>query len=216
MEKVLRFVVLPMVASYLLGAVLLYIFQRDLLYIESPEYQHDLKSLEFENDGETLKVVVLNPNRAKAIIYFGGNAEAVIFNEKPFSEKHTGISLIGRSLGTGIASYLASKRPVESLALVTPYDSIQRVAQQRFRIYPMSYLLLDKYDSLSRASSISAKVLIIMAELDTIIPNPHSIRLKNGFSNDQVSIIKIVGADHNNLSIRPEYYSKLKEFLASP
>ena len=241
------------VTVYLLGAALLYYFQRDLLYFPSPEYQHDLDVMELYNGGETLKISVLNPNRTKAIIYFGGNAESVIFNQQPFVEnfsehtiylmnyrayggssgqateqalfsdalalydlverKHATISAFGRSLGTGVASYLATQRKIDALALITPYDSIASVAQKRFRIYPVQLLIKDKYDSLSRASQISSKVLIIMAELDAVIPNWHSQRLLEAFSSNQAVSLVIPGADHNNVSLSPQYFPELVRFF---
>ena len=45
-------------------------------------------------------------------------------------------AVIGRSLGSGVASYLASQRPVERLALVTPFDSLAEVAQAHYPVVP--------------------------------------------------------------------------------
>ncbi|MBX2847583.1 MAG: alpha/beta hydrolase [Acidiferrobacterales bacterium] len=240
-------------ATYLFGAVLLYVLQREMLYAPTPKYSSDLKELTFNVNGETLKVLELNSGKDKALIYFGGNSEPVVFNEIPFSEtfanhtvylvnyrgyggstgtptqdglladslaiydnlitNHDSIGVIGRSLGSGVASYLASQRSIESLLLITPYDSIEAVAKSRFPIYPVSLMLKDKYDSLSRAPSISAKVLIIAAEMDSIIPLQHSENLYAAFDSTQVSMVVIEGANHNNLASRPEYYQTLRSFI---
>ena len=53
-------------------------------------------------------------------------------------KNHDNISIIGRSLGSGVASYVASKRHIKKLALITPFDSVQNVAQKSFPLYPMS------------------------------------------------------------------------------
>jgi len=243
-------------ALYLFGAAALYIFQRNMLYIPSPEYKNEFTLLEFHNEQETLKVTVLNPGMPRAILYFGGNAEAVIFNVEPFiknfadhtiylsnyrgyggstgkpTEKglysdalalydhvqpdHDSIALLGRSLGSGVATYVASQREVTHLALITPYDSIQNVAQARIPIYPINFLLKDKYDSAEKAVNVSAKALIVMAELDSIIPNSHSIKLSQAFLDDQVSILSIEGSDHINLSLDPEYFPALNQFFDEP
>ena len=42
------------------------------------------------------------------------------------------IAVIGRSLGSGVASYVAAHRPVAKLALVTPFDSMARLAQTHY------------------------------------------------------------------------------------
>jgi len=201
---------------------MLYIFQRNLLYFPSPEYDHSFDTFELRNQQEVLKVTKLNPGQSQAILYFGGNAEPVIFNAEPFLKNfsdytiylHDSISLIGRSLGSGVATYLASNREVSHLALVTPYDSIKNVAQARFPIFPINLLIKDKYDSAQRAAKVSARVLIVMAELDLIIPNSHSIKLSQAFSEDQVSTLNIQGSDHNNVSFDSEYFPALVRFFS--
>lgn len=100
-----------------------------------------------------------------------------------------------------------------SLVLVTPYDSIQSVAQSRFPIYPISVLLKDKYDSVSRAPYISAEVLIIAAEMDKIIPLKHSKKLHDAFNKKKVSMAVIEDANHNNLSSKRQYYQMIKSFI---
>ncbi len=59
---------------------------------------------------------------------------------KQYSEED--ISLYGRSLGTGIASYLASKNNPKQLVLETPYYSILDVAKSRFPVFPVKRLLM--------------------------------------------------------------------------
>lgn len=253
--KVVSTIVVLILVAYAVGATALYVYQRKMLYVPSPEYAHDFDRFELQNQQETLNVVVLNSGQSRAIIYFGGNAESVVFNAEPFSKNfpgytiylmnyrgyggssgspserglysdslalydrvvsnHESISLIGRSLGSGVATYLASERPVSHLALITPYDSIKNVAQAHVPIYPIGLLIKDKYDSIEKAPRVSAPVLIVMAELDSVIPNSHSIKLSASFKEEQVSIINMKGADHNNLSVDPEYYSSLKQFFSS-
>jgi uncharacterized protein len=53
-------------------------------------------------------------------------------------DQHNKISLIGRSIGSGVATYVASERPVDKLVLITPFDSIEKVAQGIFWMFPMS------------------------------------------------------------------------------
>ncbi len=43
--------------------------------------------------------------------------------------KNKDIIVVGRSLGTGVATYLASKREVKGLILITPYASILSIAK---------------------------------------------------------------------------------------
>lgn len=53
------------------------------------------------------------------------------------------IIIYGRSIGTGPASQLASKKQCKKLVLETPYYNIQSLAKKYFPIYPVQ--LLSKY-----------------------------------------------------------------------
>jgi len=127
--------------------------------------------------------------------------------------EYTEISIIGRSLGSGVATLLASKRDINKLVLITPFDSIQNVAQQHYPIYPMSLMLKDKYDSLSRVKSISAETLIIYAENDEVINIRRTSRLIKEFPVSQVTVKMIKNAEHNSISNYEEYYLFLRNFL---
>lgn len=126
--------------------------------------------------------------------------------------KHDEISIIGRSLGSAVATYVASEKEVKKLVLVTPFDSIQNVAQSRFPLYPMRLLLWDKHDSYSRADKIKSETLVIAAMQDKIIHISHTERLIEGFTSDVLfKVIEDTG--HNNISEHPEYREALGDFL---
>lgn len=137
-------------------------------------------------------------------------------------KRHANVVVSGRSLGTGVATFLASSRnTVKQLVLITPYDSIRNIAQRRFPVYPMSLLLKDKYDSLARAEEIESNVLILLAEHDTVIPLKHSNRLIKALSNkqskqqsqQQLVVKTIPGFGHNDLSDHEGYFASMREFL---
>jgi pimeloyl-ACP methyl ester carboxylesterase len=128
-------------------------------------------------------------------------------------EKHPNISVVGRSLGSGVATYLASARKVDRLVLVTPYDSIENVAKKRFPIFPISLLLKDKFNSLPRVRSITAKTLVILAENDEVIPRENSDALIAQFPSDQVAIKVIHGTAHNSIGLSPAYFELIGGFL---
>ena len=115
---------------------------------------------------------------------------------------HSNISIMGRSLGSGVATYVASKREIDKLVLITPFDSIENVAQSRFLIYPMSILLQDKYDSVGRVKDIRVETLVIISENDEVISFENSMNLVESFTPKQVAYEMIEGATHNNIFIR--------------
>jgi acetyl esterase/lipase len=57
------------------------------------------------------------------------------------------IFIMGRSLGTGVATYLASQKSSAGVILVTPYDSVENVAKGSYWFVPVSILLKNKFES---------------------------------------------------------------------
>ncbi len=131
------------------------------------------------------------------------------------SQNHEKVSVIGRSLGTGVATYLASQRGVDRLVLIEPFDSMVSVARAAYPFFPVKFLLKDRYDSVSRAGSITARTLIIMAGRDEIIPGWSTEGLISEFDQDILEVVVIEGATHNDIQNYPQYYSVLEEFVGS-
>jgi hypothetical protein len=118
--------------------------------------------------------------------------------------------VVGRSLGSGVAVYLASQRPVARLVLVTPYDSLVDVAARHYPYFPVRWLLLDKFESSKYAKQVTAPTLVIAAEHDEIIPRASTRALVTRFRDGVVSLKIVPGAGHNTISNKPEYISLLK------
>lgn len=127
--------------------------------------------------------------------------------------KHESISLIGRSLGTGVATYLASVRQVDKMVLVTPFDSIVSVAKRGYPIFPVSLFLKDRYDSFGRVASIKSTTLVILAENDEIILRESSDRLISAFKSTDVIVEMVDDATHNSIGNTSLYLKLLNDFL---
>ena len=127
--------------------------------------------------------------------------------------EHVHISVIGRSLGSGVATWLAASRKVEKLILVTPFDSAQELAQRAYPYFPMSLLLKDKHDSWSRAKQIDSRILMMIASDDAIISREHSDRLAEQFKPEQIEVMVIDEATHNTISTHPEFFDTMKNFM---
>ena len=114
--------------------------------------------------------------------------------------EHLNVTVVGRSLGSGVAVHLASARPVARLVLVTPYDSIAGIAASQFPLFPVRWLLADKYESFRYAPQVSAPTTIITAEHDELIPAASSRMLLGRFRPGIARHIVIPAAGHNDLS----------------
>lgn len=122
------------------------------------------------------------------------------------------VHLHGRSLGSGVAVFLATKRPVASIVLTTPYDSLANVAADIYPFLPVSLLLRHKFDSLSRAAEVKVPVLFLVAEEDRVIPPKHSERLYEAWAGPKTWKV-YAGCDHNNVSDAPGYWDTIAAFL---
>ena len=128
--------------------------------------------------------------------------------------RHMGVVAMGRSLGTGVATALASRRPVAGLVLVTPYDSIANVASDRYPWLPVRLLIKDSYDSAARIGEVKAPVLVLIAGDDSSILRPRTDALVAAIGPGLVHTVVIPKATHNDIQDFPAYWPALKDFLA--
>ena len=129
------------------------------------------------------------------------------------SQQNKDIVLIGRSLGSGVATRLASTRAPSRLILVTPYSSVEDVASERYWGFPVSLLLKDKYESWRYASSVTASTAILVADNDAIIPLHSSIKLLNHFKQGLAQLYTFEGAGHASISTSQQYYELLHDLV---
>jgi pimeloyl-ACP methyl ester carboxylesterase len=130
--------------------------------------------------------------------------------------RHPHIAVIGRSLGSAVAVALASTRPVERLILVTPFDSIARVAADHFWWLPARWLVRDRYNSLSRMAHVAAPVLVVIAERDEVVARARTEALVAAIPPVNRHRLVFPGATHNDIGVFPEYLPSLKQFLGVP
>ncbi|RZN82270.1 MAG: alpha/beta hydrolase [Winogradskyella sp.] len=129
---------------------------------------------------------------------------------KQYSEKD--ITLYGRSLGTGTASYLASENNPYQLILETPYYSIEDVAKSRFPIFPVKYLLKYKFPTYKYLPKASCNISIIHGTDDTIVPYSSGKKLSE-LNIENLNFITVPRGSHNNLIEFNEYQNAITNIL---
>lgn len=80
------------------------------------------------------------------------------------------IVLMGESLGTGVAVQVALARPARALVLDSPYTTLADAAALHYPWLPVRWLVLDRYDSLSRIGRLKVPLLIVHGEADAVVP----------------------------------------------
>lgn len=127
--------------------------------------------------------------------------------------------LVGFSIGTGVAASLAATRPVDGLILVTPFDSLGRVAADHYPWLPIRPLFRHPMDAAVDLSGNRVPVAIIAAGSDTLVPPARTDALRHSLAN-LVFDRTISGAGHNDIyrhpGFRPAFSEALEKVLARP
>jgi uncharacterized protein len=254
--KIFTLVVIAAVAVYIGLCWLLYARQNQMLYFPPAESNpRGFSALRIPSGDVIIKVWQLHSDVARALLYFGGNAEDVaadltdfdpVFRDRAvylvnyrgyggstgapseaglvadaqavydaLQVRHEHIAVMGRSLGSGVATALAATRPVEKLVLVTPYDSLTNVAADHYGWVPVRWLLKDRYDSATRMSAVSVPVFVVVAEHDEVIFRPRSDALIAAIPTARRQVLILPGATHNDLGGVATFLTPVQEFLAN-
>ena len=80
------------------------------------------------------------------------------------------IILYGESLGTGVAVEIAQNKNFAGIILESPYTSMLNLGKKYYPLFPVSFLLKDKFESYKKINNISVPVLIIHGKIDKIVP----------------------------------------------
>ncbi|HJR75164.1 MAG TPA: alpha/beta fold hydrolase [Luteimonas sp.] len=241
--------------AYAAICALLYFNQRGMIYY--PQFTRvDAAQTDFEmqREGIVLRGWLLNPGKAKAIVYFGGNGESIqnnrddflrwfpdhtvylvayrgygasdgepsepalfadalaVFDRAQSEHPEKPVAVIGRSLGSGVAAHVASKRPIDRLVLITPFDTLADVGQMHYRWLPVRWLATDRYDSVANLADYQGPLLVIRAGRDEVIPAANTERLITSLRKPP-QVIVLPSAGHNDLGEDPVYGKALTDFL---
>lgn len=132
-----------------------------------------------------------------------------------FDEHH--IVIYGRSLGTGIATYVASKHPSRLLILESPYFSILDQAAHSYPYIPRILLnLIVRYPLRTdeKIPLVNSPVEFFHGTSDELIPYESSTRLIDLIKKShKVKLTPIFGGKHNDLSKYEAYQKRLDEIL---
>jgi len=124
------------------------------------------------------------------------------------------VTVFGESLGTGVASYLASQRPIESLALAAPFTSAVDVASQTLWYFPVRPIMRDRFNSRKYLADVKVPLHIIHGVDDTLIPIEHARRLHEAYTGTDKALDEIPGFGHNDLQQAILFSQEAEEFRA--
>lgn len=121
------------------------------------------------------------------------------------------IIIHGHSLGTGVATYVATKRDARVLILEAPFTATVDVASERYPFVPVSWLMKDQFRSRERIKDVHIPLLVIHGDHDSVVPFHHGQRLF-AMANEPKVFVRMPGSEHNTLT-RDGAYRHVWKFL---
>ncbi len=149
----------------------------------------------------------------------GKRTESKLYNDsqqiyrylnKQYDEKD--IVIYGRSLGSGIAARIASWNDPRMLILDSPYFSFLHHIRRYAFILPLRFILRYQIRTDQFVKQVSGPVYIIHGNKDRLIPITNSKKLV-AIDPENISLLEVDGAGHNNLPDFEEYHSFIYEKL---
>lgn len=263
MRKMVKIILVGIIAIYVIGSVILYIGQEDLMFFPtklSNEYVYNFDAAFEEINLNTIDDIIINSllfksNESKGVVLFlhgnggsiagwgkgsniytnngydilyidyrgYGKSSGTILGESQLIEdaqlaydylkerySEENIIVSGTSIGTGIASKIASVNNPKKLILISPYFSLHSLINEKMKIFP-SLIMKYKFATNKFLKKVDCPIFIIHGTEDRIIPINHSMQLKKEFDNIHFNQLK--GYGHNDLSESIEYLKTMDEIL---
>lgn len=124
------------------------------------------------------------------------------------------IIIYGKSIGTGVATQLASVKDCKRLVLETPYYSIDALMKHYAFIYPVSWLSKYHFPNYQYFKKVEVPITLFHGTKDEVIPYKQAARLAK--ENPGVKLITIEKGRHNNLNDSPLFQQELNSILQLP
>ncbi|MGD0743910.1 MAG: alpha/beta fold hydrolase [Verrucomicrobiota bacterium] len=125
------------------------------------------------------------------------------------------VYLVGESLGTGVAAYLAGTHPdqVAGAVLFAPYNRLTDVAQAHMPMLPVRWLLVDRFPSQDFLRNYHGPVAMLVAGQDQVVPEKFGRRLYDGYAGPK-RLWEFPMDDHGSIMKRlPNVWKQIITFL---
>ncbi len=127
--------------------------------------------------------------------------------------------LWGESLGGGIVSGIINSKPlpIHGLVLLTPFDTMPRVAQTHYWFLFAALLVKDKFDNVNNLKHFTGKIAVLLCDQDRIVPNKHSLSLFDALTTNK-KLWTFHNAGHNDWpkSANEPWWQEVMNFVDKP
>lgn len=121
------------------------------------------------------------------------------------AERDEAVWLVGESLGSGVAAWLAGEVPdrIGGILLVTPFTSLADVAAHHYPWLPVQALLRERFEVPGPLSRFRGPVAFLLAGRDEVVPVALGRAVHDGYAGPKWLRVE-PDAGHNTLDMRPE------------
>lgn len=150
-----------------------------------------------------------NPgSRSEEGLYADARAAAAWLGEQGVAPDQ--IVIIGNSIGGGAATQLATEINPRALVLISTFTSLPDVAAEKIWWAPTRLLLRDEFANIDKIASVSAPILLLHGDADTLIHDGHSRALSKA---NPAAKLRIVPDAGHELAWSPEAEIAVLSFL---
>lgn len=130
--------------------------------------------------------------------------------------KEENIIIIGRCVGSGPATYLASRHNILALILISPFKSIKEAVRTMFpKLHLGTFLqslVKERFNNYDIIRQVTSPILFIHGKMDKIIPYEHSIELIAQCT-APAKMVSPHYMSHNKFDFEEDLVVHIKEFL---
>jgi len=123
------------------------------------------------------------------------------------------IIVLGYSLGTGLATKIASENNPKLLILQAPYYSFKDMMKNYFPVIP-TFILKYKFPTNKFITNCKMPIVIFHGDCDEVIPYKFSLKLKPLIKKSDI-LITLKGESHNGITENSDYRSEIKKLLGN-
>jgi fermentation-respiration switch protein FrsA (DUF1100 family) len=122
------------------------------------------------------------------------------------------VVLVGRSLGGGVVTALASEQGAKALILQNTFPTMPDVAALHYPWLPVRWVMKNRYDSLARIQKYRGPLFQSHGAADTLIPTELAKRLFDVAPSGNKQFMQLPGLGHDDLP-PSHYFRELATFL---
>lgn len=128
------------------------------------------------------------------------------------------VVVIGYSLGTAVATYVAQQRPVAAVALLAPFSSMSDLVKYKYAFLPVDALLKYPFDTEARLKEMAARppgeyghppLTIMYSPVDGLIPAGEPLKLAGAYPG--AKLVRLDGAGHGDMPNHADFPAEVKK-----